>query len=87
MLCTQKKNMCDNIINTLLEIAGNFKDNLNARLDIQALGIRSDLHPVEPKDSQYYLPPEPYSMSHAQKKLFCQVLKWVKFPDGYATDI
>jgi hypothetical protein len=60
---------------------------LNARLDLQALGIRSDLHPVELDDNQFYLPPAPYSMSPAEKKLFCQVLKGVKFPDGYAADI
>jgi hypothetical protein len=82
-----EKNVCDNIINTLLDIAGKSKDNLNARLDLQALGIRSDLHPVELEENQYYLPPTPYSMSPVQKKLFCQVLKGVKFPDGYAADI
>jgi hypothetical protein len=37
--------------------------------------------------NQYYLPPAPYLMSPAQKKLFCQVLKGVKFPDGYAADM
>jgi hypothetical protein len=82
-----EKNVCDNIINTLLDISGKSKDNLNARLDLQALGIRSDLHPVELDDNQFYLPPAPYSMSPAEKKLFCQVLKGVKFPDGYAADI
>ena len=60
---------------------------MNARLDLQDLGIRSDLHPVELEHNQFYLPPAPYSMSHAEKKLFCQVLKGVKFPDGYAADI
>jgi hypothetical protein len=26
-------------------------------------------------------------MSPGEKKLFCQILKGVKFPDGYASDI
>jgi hypothetical protein len=82
-----EKNVCENIINTLLDIAGKSKDNLNARLDLQALGIRSDLHPIELEANQFYLPPAPYSMSSVEKKLFCQVLKGVKFPDGYAADI
>ena len=81
------KNVSDNIINTLLGIAGKSKDNLNARLDLQALGIRSDLHPVELEDNKFYLPPAPYSMSPNEKKLFCQVLKSVKFPEGYAADL
>ena len=82
-----EKNVCDNIINTLLDIAGKSKDNLNARLDLQALGIRSDLHPVELQDNPFYLPHAPYSMSPAEKKLFCQVLKGVKFLNSYATNI
>jgi len=65
---------------------GKSKDNLNSRLDIQALGIRSDLHLVE-IDDQFYIPPAPYSMSPNEKKLFCEILKWVKFPTGYASDI
>jgi hypothetical protein len=87
MPCTLKKNVCDNIINTLLDIAEKSMDNLNARLDLQALGIKSDLHPVELEENQYYLPWAPYSMSPVQKKFFCQVLKGVKFPNGYAADI
>jgi hypothetical protein len=79
--------MCDNIINTLLDITGKSKDNLNAHLDLQALGIRSDLHPLELEDNQFYLAPAPYSMSPAEKKLFCQVLKGVKFPSGYGANI
>jgi hypothetical protein len=37
-----EKNVCENIINALLVIAGKSKDNLNICLDLQALGIRSD---------------------------------------------
>jgi hypothetical protein len=73
-----EKNVCDNIINTLLDITEKSKDSLNARLDLQALGIRSDLHPVELEENQDYSLPVPYSMSLAHKKLFCQVLKGVK---------
>jgi hypothetical protein len=82
-----EKNVCENTINTLLDIAGKSMDNLNARLDLQALNIRSDLHPIELESNQFYLPPAPYSMSPAKKKWFCQVLKGLKFPNGYADDI
>lgn len=81
-----EKNVCDNIINTLLGTDKKSKDNLNSRLDLQALGIRSDLHPIEVED-KFYLPPAPYSMNSEEKKLFCKVLNGVKFPDGYASDI
>jgi hypothetical protein len=80
------KNVCESLINTFLGTAEKSKDNLNSRLDLQALGIRSDLHPVE-VDDQFYLPPAPYTMSPDEKKLFCRILKGVKFPDGYASNI
>ena len=41
------KNVCDNIVNTLLGLEGKSKDKANSRLDIQALGIVGGLHPVE----------------------------------------
>jgi len=80
------KNVCESLLNTFLGTVGKSKDNLNSRLDLQALGLRTDLHPIE-VDDQFYLPPAPYSMSLDEIKLFCQVLKGVKFPDGYASNI
>jgi hypothetical protein len=80
------KNVDENFVNTFLGTDGKSKDNLNSRLDLQALGIRSDLHPID-VDGQLYLPPAPYTMSPNEKKLFCEVLKGVKFPAGYASDI
>jgi len=80
------KNVSEMLINTFLGTTEKSKDNLNSRLDLQALGIRSDLHPVE-VDDQFYLPPAPYTMSPDEKKLFCEILKGVKFPDGYASNI
>ena len=55
------KNMSESLINTFLGTTEKSKDNLNSHLDLQALGIRSDLHPVE-VDNQMYLPAAPYSM-------------------------
>ena len=78
--------MSESLINTFLGTIEKYKENLNSHLDLQALGIRSDLHPVE-VDDQFYLPPAPYTMSPDEKKLFCEILKGVKFPDGYASDI
>jgi len=76
----------ESLLNTFTGTDGKSKDNLNSCLDLQALGIRIDLHPID-VDDQMYLPAAPYSMSLDEKKLFCQILKGVKFPDGYASDI
>ncbi|TYK29077.1 CACTA en-spm transposon protein [Cucumis melo var. makuwa] len=42
-----EKNVCDNLVGTLLNIEGKTKDTTNARLDLQDLKIRKDLHLVE----------------------------------------
>ncbi|KAA0025429.1 uncharacterized protein E6C27_scaffold417G00130 [Cucumis melo var. makuwa] len=42
-----EKNVCDNLVGTLLNIKGKMKDTTNARLDLQDLKIRKDLHFVE----------------------------------------
>ena len=80
------KNVSESLLNTFMGTDGKSKDILNSHLDLQALGIRIDLHPID-VDDQMYLPTAPYSMSSDEKKLFCQILKRVKFPDGYASDI
>lgn len=81
-----EKNVFDNIVNTLLDVDKRSKDNLNARLDLQEMGIRPDLHP-QVIGSKSCLPPALYSMSSQEKKLFCQVLKDVRFPIGYASNL
>ena len=40
-----EKNVCDNILWTVLGVPGKSKDNLKARRDLQELGIRTTLHP------------------------------------------
>jgi hypothetical protein len=52
------KNVSDSLLNTFLGTNGKSKDNMNSLLDLQALLIRSDLHPVE-VDDQMYLPAAP----------------------------
>ena len=41
-----EKNICDNIIETILNISEKIKDGTKAHLDLQKIGIRSELHLV-----------------------------------------
>ncbi|KAM0851800.1 hypothetical protein ACQ4PT_052189 [Festuca glaucescens] len=82
-----EKNVCDNIVNTLLGIDRKTKDNYSSRQDLEVLGIREALHPVPVGDDLFDLPSAPYTLSPELKKLFCLILKAVKFPAGYASDI
>ena len=82
-----EKNVCDNIISTLLNLDGKSKDNYKARLDLVELGLRQELHPVVGTNSVVHLPQACYTMTSKEKNLFLNVLKNLKVPDGYASNI
>ncbi|KAK9050231.1 hypothetical protein SSX86_030799 [Deinandra increscens subsp. villosa] len=82
-----EKNVCDNILGTLLNIDGKSKDNENSRKDLMKKGIRHELHLIEQPNKKLYLPPACYTMSNVEKRNFLQVLKDLKVPDGYASNI
>ena len=78
-----EKNICDNIIYTLLHEKSKSKDNLNARKDLKEMGIRRDLWPND--NGKYHL--AVYSLTRDTKKLFLSTLKNVVVPDGYSSNI
>ena len=81
-----KKNICDSIVDTLLIINGKSKDNMNSRLDLQVMGIRDQLHPIE-TGNRVILPIACYLLTSNKKKEFCKFFKEVNIPDGYASNI
>ncbi|XP_057790149.1 uncharacterized protein LOC131007019 isoform X2 [Salvia miltiorrhiza] len=81
-----EKNVLENILWTLLGVAAKTKDNLKSRLDLQELNIRKSLHPQREGD-KIYLPSACFTLSKKEKDVFLQVLKNVKVPDGYASNI
>ena len=81
-----EKKVCDSIIGTLLNIEGKTKGNLNIRLDLQALGIRSQLYSIE-KGNKIVLPAACYSLTLAKRKEFCKILQSMKVPNGYSLNI
>ena len=40
-----EKNVCDSVVGTLMNLDGKTKDHIKARLDLQEMGIRHELHP------------------------------------------
>ena len=81
-----EKNICDNTLGTLLNIEGKTKDTAKARKDLCHMGIRKDLH-LQTTGTIISLPHAKYTLSKAEKTSFCEWLKCVKFPDGYASNI
>ena len=82
-----EKNVCDNIVWTLLGTVGKTKDDLKTRRDLEEMGIRKPLHPQPRGSGKIYLPPACFTMSKDDKDVFCKVLKNVKVLDGYASNI
>ncbi|XP_070056200.1 uncharacterized protein [Nicotiana tomentosiformis] len=81
-----EKNVCDNIIGTLLDMEGKTKDNLNARRDLKEMGIRKNLHPTQ-RDGKWYYPAACYTLSPDEKSKGCKFLKTIKVPDGYSSNL
>ncbi|GJX33663.1 uncharacterized protein Tco_0243518, partial [Tanacetum coccineum] len=63
------------------------KDHLNARLDLKELNIRPSLHPQETNSSRILLPPACFTLGKDEKYQFLKLLKDLKVPDGYASNI
>ncbi|XP_072054359.1 uncharacterized protein [Arachis hypogaea] len=83
-----EKHIVDSILGTLLDISGKTKDHTNARYDLQEMGIRKNLHPKKTNgNKKVKLAKACYSMTNAEKLIFCDVLKTAKLPDGSASNI
>lgn len=82
-----EKNFCDNILWTILGVVGKSKDNAAARRDLEVRNIRKSLHLQSRGSNKAYMPPAQYTMSKEGKIIFLKVLKAVRVPDGYASNI
>ncbi|KAK7328924.1 hypothetical protein VNO77_23061 [Canavalia gladiata] len=82
-----EKNIFDNIIGTLLDIPGKTKDHINARYDLQEMGIRKELHPREIGGGRTEFAKACFTMTSVEKSIFCSALKDAKLPDGTASNI
>ncbi|KAH7850737.1 hypothetical protein Vadar_002263 [Vaccinium darrowii] len=85
-LMHMENNVCNNIVGMISNVNGKGKDTLSARLDMVEMEIRQALHPQKVGD-KYYLPPACYTMDKKEITSFCTLLKNIKVPDGYASNI
>ncbi|KAL1210230.1 hypothetical protein V5N11_021813 [Cardamine amara subsp. amara] len=79
-----EKNFFENIINTVLNVAGKTKDNLKSRLDLQQLCGREELYAMENGTGQVPI----FRLLPSRKAAFFEWLqKSAKFPDGYVSNL
>ena len=84
-----EKYVVNNIISTLLNLDGKKNDNLKARArqDLKDMGIRSEIHLEKVGNDQTCMPHAYYHMNASENDGFLQVLKDVRVPDGYSSNI
>ena len=81
-----EKNVCDNLVGTLLNIEGKTKDTMNAWLNLQDLKIRKYLHLIE-VGNRLVKPHVSYTLTSSEWVEFCKFLKSVKFSDEFVYNI
>ena len=86
MLCILKKNICDNVVGTLLDIDKKSKDGLAARADLEILNIRHGQHPRR-EGNRTFRPPALFTLKREEKTAFCEVLSTIRVPDGYSSNL
>ncbi|GKB14467.1 putative transposase-associated domain-containing protein [Tanacetum coccineum] len=80
-----EKNVAESIVGTLLHVPGKTKDGLNARLDLAELGVKPELFAMQDEDKTT-LPPAGYTLTNAEKDIFCETLHNIKVPEGYCSN-
>ncbi|KAL2542697.1 Uncharacterized protein Adt_03675 [Abeliophyllum distichum] len=81
-----EKNVCDSLLGTLLGDPHKSKDTDKARSDLIKLNIRHELHLYEDKE-RLMKPAAEYTFIDADHQKFCNFIRKVKFPDGFASNL
>jgi hypothetical protein len=66
-----EKNVCEALVSTLLDIPGKTKDTLNARMGLEQMKLRKDLHHKTLENGSKKLPTACYTLSKQEKRGLC----------------
>ncbi|KAL6506117.1 hypothetical protein OROHE_022646 [Orobanche hederae] len=82
-----EKNICESVLGTLMNIERKTKDTVKARLDLEDMKVRKELHLIKRRNGKYVMPDASYVLNKKEREDFCKFLMSVKFLDGYASNI
>ncbi|GJX61683.1 putative reverse transcriptase domain-containing protein [Tanacetum coccineum] len=77
-----EKNIAESLVGTLLNVPRKTKDGVNARLDLAELWVKPELFAMQEEDKTT-LPPVGYTLTNAEKYIFCEMLYNIRVPQGY----
>ncbi|GJV64123.1 reverse transcriptase domain-containing protein [Tanacetum coccineum] len=75
-----EKNVVESLVGTLLNVSRKTKDGVNARLDQVELGVKLELFAMQEEDKTT-LPLVGYTLTNAEKYIFCEMLYNIKNTD------
>ena len=78
-----EKNVCDNVLYTMLNESDKSKDHLQVRKDLWAIGVREDAWPDENDKFQQ----AKFTFTKQHKDIFLTMLKKIKVSNGYSSNI
>ena len=81
-----KKNSCDNILGTLLDLPSKNKDSLNVRLDLTKMRMHDKLQ-AQLIGDKYVVPKAPFNLTLAERRQVAAFLSSLCVPDGYSSNI
>ncbi|RYE04240.1 MAG: DUF4218 domain-containing protein, partial [Rickettsiaceae bacterium] len=81
-----EKNVCENLLGTMLSLEKKNYDTEKSRFDLMDLKIKSSLH-LRQQRNGWYKPPAAYTLTLEQRHRFTEFLQSVKFPDGLAGNL
>ncbi|XP_038713903.1 uncharacterized protein LOC120007624 isoform X1 [Tripterygium wilfordii] len=81
-----ERNVSDNVLGTLMNMAGKTKDTIKSRYDLVDMGIRETLHPLV-EGNKIILPAACYVLPPSAKIKFCNFLANLRVPDGFSSNI
>jgi len=78
-----EKNFFELLIHTIMDVKGKTRDNVNSRIELKKFCDRPKLH-IRKDESK---PRAIFALDKAQRKVLCEWIQNLKFPDGYASDL
>ncbi|KAL3619702.1 hypothetical protein CASFOL_034614 [Castilleja foliolosa] len=70
-----------------MNLDGKTKDTVKARLDLEDMNIRKELHLIKKANDKYAMPAASYVMTKKERQEFCEFIRSVKFLDRYDSNI
>lgn len=82
-----EKNFFDQLINIIMDVKGQSSDSISARKDITLYCKRQEQELTKDASGNPSMPKAPYALDKAQRKVLCEWVRNLKFPDGFASDL